>query len=150
MNEKVKMALEKLSQWVNTNKKVSMITYRTFKKLVKDNRYLTVRDKLLAVASEEELRVLCEVLLAYEKQNPDSELTKRMLEAPVYHEIKKMIHDRKSLTINDNMLLPVKEEEFQVIGEILLYISQNPDSKLTSELFAISGFDEMLDNIIKN
>ena len=90
MRDLIKEALKKINLWVDTDKKVSKITHRTFKKLVKG---------------------------------------------------------KKNLEIREEMLNPIKEEEYEVIGEVVLYMDQHPDAKLTKELEKISGFNEMLTNI---
>ena len=90
MSDLINAALPQIKLWVDTDKKVSKITHRTFKKLVKG---------------------------------------------------------KKNLEIREEMLNPVKEEEFEVIGQVVLYMDQHPDAKLTKELEAISGFNEMLTNI---
>ena len=90
MSELIKEALPQIKLWVDTDKKVSKITHRTFKKLVKG---------------------------------------------------------KKTLEIREEMLNPVKEEEYEVIGNVILYMDQHPDAKLTKELETISGFNEMLSNI---
>ena len=90
MGDLINAALPQIKLWVDTDKKVSKITHRTFKKLVKG---------------------------------------------------------KKTLQIREEMLNPIKEEEYQVIGEVVLYMNQHPDAKLTKELLTISGFNEMLTNI---
>lgn len=87
----IKEALKKIALWIDTDRKVSKITHRTFKKLVRG---------------------------------------------------------KKELQIREEMLNPLKEEEFEVVGEVLLYMDQNPDSKLSKELVTIYGFNEMLNNIV--
>ena len=90
MSDLINAALPQIKLWVDTDKKVSKITHRTFKKLVKGKRNLEIREEMLS---------------------------------------------------------PIKEEEYQVIGDVLLYMDQHPESKLTKELEKISGFNEMLTNI---
>lgn len=89
----IKEALKKIALWIDTDRKVSKITHRTFKKLVRG---------------------------------------------------------KKELQIREEMLNPLKEEEFEVVGEVLLYMDQNPDSKLSKELVTIYGFNEMLNNIVNS
>ena len=90
MSDLINAALPQIKLWVDTDKKVSKITHRTFKKLVKGKRNLEIREEMLS---------------------------------------------------------PIKEEAYQVIGDVLLYMDQHPESKLTKELEKISGFNEMLTNI---
>lgn len=78
MNELVlkrieKETLPKLSDWVNTDRKVNKLTFSTFRKFFNARGLgnLEVNSKFIFPASEEEFEVISEILL-YINQNPDS------------------------------------------------------------------------------
>lgn len=50
--------------------------------------------------------------------------------------------------IRDEIVSPQTEDDFYIIGILLLYIVQNPDNRGVDEMLAAQGFEEMLDNIL--
>lgn len=53
----------------------------------------------------------------------------------------------RKLVIKAKYIHPASEEEFEAIGNVLLYITQNPSSRMINDIINSVGFEEMLNNI---
>lgn len=59
------------------------------------------------------------------------------------------IRCNKELKIKSRFIFPASESEFKIIGNVLLYMVQNPDSKATGEILGSVDLIKMIDNILK-